>query len=134
PGFTISTAACQHYLREGHIPPALEAQVKDALALLESRTGKKFGGTENPLLLSVRSGAAISMPGMMETILNLGSNDRTIVALAAAANDERFAYDSYRRFIQLYSSVVLRVSHDAFERRLESLKRSRGVKKDTDLT
>src|SRR5690606_12688966 len=74
PGFTISTAACRHYLREGHIPPALEAQVKDALALLESRTGKKFGGTENPLLLSVRSGAAISMPGMMETILNLGSN------------------------------------------------------------
>jgi len=133
-GFTISTAACRHYLREGHSPPELETQVHAALERVEASTGKRFGAAGNPLLLSVRSGASVSMPGMMETILNLGLNDRTVRALADEAEDERFAYDSYRRFIQMYGGVVLHVPHDAFEQRLEQVKRERGVDKDTELT
>src|SRR5690606_16745343 len=96
PGFTISTDACRFYLREERCPPDLEQQVAAALERVEADTGKRFGGLENPLLLSVRSGAAISMPGMMDTILNLGLNDQTVEALARASNDERFAWDSYR--------------------------------------
>src|SRR5690606_10051778 len=97
-------------------------------------TGKRFGGTGDPLLVSVRSGAAVSMPGMMDTILNLGLNDRTVLALAEAASDERFAFDSYRRFIHMYADVVLGVPSAAFEEVLEEMKLERGVDADTDLT
>src|SRR5690554_3845452 len=133
PGFTISTDACRFYLREERYPPDLEQQVAAALERVEADTGKRFGGLENPLLLSVRSGAAISMPGMMDTILNLGLNDQTVEALARASNDERFAWDSYRRFVQMYSDVVLGVPASEFEERLEARKQERGVVEDTEL-
>jgi pyruvate,orthophosphate dikinase len=133
PGFTIATDVCRHYLREQVYPPGLEDQVHDAIRRLEADTGKRFGGTD-PLLVSVRSGAAVSMPGMMDTILNLGLNDRTVEALGEAASDERFAFDSYRRFVQMYGDVVLGVPAAAFERVHEEMKQRRGVEQDTDLT
>jgi pyruvate,orthophosphate dikinase len=134
PGFTITTEVCRHYLREGRYPDGLREQVAAALSRLERETGKTFGGDDFPLLLSVRSGAAISMPGMMETILNLGLNDRTAEALARATDNPRFAYDSYRRFVNMYGDVVLGVPHDAFEDLLSARKAARGVEADTDLT
>jgi pyruvate, orthophosphate dikinase len=135
PGFTISTDACRHYLRHGDIPDGLRAEVREALARVEASTGKHFGAEDaQPLLLSVRSGAKLSMPGMMDTVLNLGLNERTVAALARDADDERFAYDSYRRFIQMYGDVVLGVEHDAFEDLLRQLRRDRGVDLDTDLS
>lgn len=133
PGFTITTEVCRHFLSHGEVPTGLRAEVADHLRRLEEETGKRFGGTEEPLLVSVRSGAAISMPGMMDTILNLGLNDRTAEALARAANDARFAYDSYRRFVQMYADVVLGVSHATFEGLLEDAKRKQGVQHDTEL-
>ena len=112
PGFTISTALCTAYYElEQDYPPALAGQVEAALVQLEATSGKTFGDPENPLLVSVRSGARASMPGMMDTVLNLGLNDETAKGLATKAG-ERFAYDSYRRFIQMYSNVVLGTSHD----------------------
>ncbi len=134
PGFTLNTDSCRFYLREGRFPPDLEVQVADALQRLERDTGKRFGGMENPLLVSVRSGAAVSMPGMMDTILNLGLNDHTVAALAKAADDERFAFDSYRRFVQMYADVVMGVPSSAFEEKLDGLKSARGVEADTDLS
>ncbi len=134
PGFTLSTDACRFYLREDRYPPELEEQVAVALARLEQDTGKRFGGLENPLLVSVRSGAAVSMPGMMDTILNLGLNDHTVEALARAADDQRFAYDSYRRFVQMYADVVLGVPASLFEEQLEAMKHERGVEEDTALS
>jgi pyruvate,orthophosphate dikinase len=106
PGFTITTEACVYYFKNGSFPPGLEEEVKENLKKLENLTGKTFGSIDNPLLVSVRSGARASMPGMMDTILNLGLNDQSVQGLAKRTNDERFAYDSYRRFIQMFSDVV----------------------------
>jgi len=134
PFFTISTEACRFYLRESVYPTGLEAQVREAMLNLERATGKRLGSTEDPLLVSVRSGAAVSMPGMMETILNLGLNEQTVENLARESNNRRFAFDSYRRFVQMYAEVVLGVEAGEFEHRLDALKAERGVKNDTDLT
>ena len=134
PGFTITTEACNHYYANGQAWPAdLEAQVKAALAKVEGVVGKTFGDASNPLLVSVRSGARASMPGMMDTVLNLGLNDRTVEGLAALSGDRRFAFDSYRRFITMYSNVVLGLSHDDFEEVLDDHKDRLGVTVDTDL-
>ncbi|CAN5690416.1 pyruvate, phosphate dikinase [soil metagenome] len=133
PGFTITTEACRHYLRELAYPPGLGEAIEEHLRLTEDATGKRFGSREAPLLVSVRSGAAVSMPGMMDTILNLGLNDETAEGLARAADDERFAFDSYRRFVQMYGNVVLGIRADRFEELLEDAKRQRGVEEDTEL-
>ena len=135
PGFTITTEACNHYYRNGQSYPAdLEAQVNAGLARVEGVVGKTFGDPRNPLLVSVRSGARASMPGMMDTVLNLGLNDETVEGLAALSGDRRFALDSYRRFITMYSNVVLGLSHDDFEEVLDDHKDRLGVTVDTDLT
>ncbi len=134
PGFTISTAVCTYYYAHGEIYPAeLVAAVETALAHVGRIAGKTFGDPENPLLVSVRSGARASMPGMMDTVLNLGLNDVTVEALARGSGDARFAYDSYRRFIQMYSDVVLGVEHHHFEDLLDELKDRKGLALDTDL-
>lgn len=134
PGFTISTALCTAYYElEQDYPPALAGQVEAALVQLEATSGKTFGDPENPLLVSVRSGARASMPGMMDTVLNLGLNDETAKGLATKAG-ERFAYDSYRRFIQMYSNVVLGTSHDMFEYLLDDYKEAEEYNYDTDMT
>lgn len=135
PGLIITTEACREYVRRGQeLPPGLMAQVEEKLAVVEAATGKKFGDPVNPLLLSVRSGAPVSMPGMMDTILNLGLNDVTVEGLAKAAGDERFALDCYRRFLQMFGNVVLGVEHEIFERELERLKREEGVRFDHELS
>jgi len=134
PGFTITTEVCRLYLTEKRYPAALNEQVQQALTRLEQDIGKQFGKGEFPLLLSVRSGAAASMPGMMETILNLGLNDQTVEALAKATDNERFAFDSYRRFIQMYSDVVLEVNAKHFEKLLAEAKEAQGVKLDMELS
>ncbi|MGI8620112.1 MAG: pyruvate, phosphate dikinase [Gemmatimonadaceae bacterium] len=133
PGFTIACAECISYLRDGKYGGRLRAEVEGNLARLEKCTGKKLGDAKNPLLVSVRSGAPFSMPGMMETILNLGLNDRTVVGLERASANSRFAYDSYRRFIQMYSDVVLGVSSQKFEQLLSAKKLTEGVEDDTEL-
>jgi pyruvate, orthophosphate dikinase len=133
PGFTIATQCCIDYLRDGAIPAALRHAVPAALARVESVTGKGFGSESNPLLVSVRSGAPVSMPGMMETILNLGLNDRTVIGLAKASGDARFAYDSYRRFLQMYGDVVLGVPLHKFESLLRAKRIMAGVETDAQL-
>jgi pyruvate, orthophosphate dikinase len=134
PGFTITTELCTHYYDNGQAyPHELKGQVSDALADVGKLTGKVFGDDSNPLLVSVRSGARASMPGMMDTVLNLGLNDITVEAVAKASGDARFAYDSYRRFITMYSNVVLNVEHDLFEEALEEYKERKGLHLDTDL-
>ena len=134
PGFTITTAVCTaYYDADKTFPPELKDQVGAALAQVGKLTGRCFGDPRNPLLVSVRSGARASMPGMMDTVLNLGLNDDTVSALAREAEDERFAYDSYRRFITMYSNVVLGVEHHAFEEALEQYKERKGVDLDTEL-
>jgi pyruvate,orthophosphate dikinase len=133
PGFTIATSECVEYLKSGKYSDRLRAEVEGNVARLENITGKKLGDPKNPLLVSVRSGAPISMPGMMETILNLGLNDRAVVALAEQSKNNRFAYDSYRRFIQMYSSVVLGVSIHDFEHLLKSKRMTAGVQSDAEL-
>ncbi|MEM7067344.1 MAG: pyruvate, phosphate dikinase [Pseudomonadota bacterium] len=134
PGFTITTEACNWYYANGEkYPSSLEAQMIEALGTIEIATGRKFGDTASPLLVSVRSGARASMPGMMDTVLNLGLNDETVEGLAKEAGDTRFAYDSYRRFIQMYSDVVLGVDHYEFEEILEQVKADEGFDQDTDL-
>jgi pyruvate,orthophosphate dikinase len=134
PGFTITTEVCTYYYDHGkQFPPELKAQVASALAQVGGLTGKTFGDAKAPLLVSVRSGARASMPGMMDTVLNLGLNDETVEALAAGAGDPRFAYDSYRRFITMYSNVVLGVEHHAFEEALEHYKEGKGITLDTEL-
>ena len=134
PGFTLTTEVCAFYYANGRrYPDDLQAQVEDALRALEQRQGRRFGDPERPLLVSVRSGAPVSMPGMMDTVLNLGLNDTTVEGLAAASGNPRFAFDSYRRFIQMYGDVVLGVDHYRFEEALEELKRERGVRFDTEL-
>lgn len=135
PGFTITTEVCKWFYDHGKAyPETLEADVDAALASVGRSVGREFGGQEKPLLLSVRSGARASMPGMMDTVLNLGLNDETVIALAKDAGDERFAYDSYRRFIQMYSSVVLDVDHEHFEEILEDAKATLGYELDTDMS
>src|SRR5262249_11133808 len=120
PGFTITTEVCTvYYERKRNYPEGLQCQVAEALTQLEKKTGKTFGDVRNPLLVSVRSGSRASMPGMMDTVLNLGLNDETAEGLAKLSGDRRFAYDSYRRFIQMYSNVVLGIAHDAFEEILD---------------
>ena len=134
PGFTISTEVCKlYYENDKQYPAGLDAQIDENLAKLETALGVKFGDTENPLLLSVRSGAAVSMPGMMDTILNLGLNDDAVKGLIARSENERFAYDSYRRFVQMFGNVVLNVDHDKFEHLLEEKKKAKGVTLDTEL-
>ncbi|MDO4988522.1 MAG: pyruvate, phosphate dikinase [Synergistes sp.] len=130
PGFIITTEACHKYWEEKDFITSIWEDVKSAVARVEKQAGKKFGASENPLLVSVRSGAPVSMPGMMDTILNLGLNDTTVEALAKSAGDERFAYDSYRRFIQMFSDVVLGVDIEKFETRLEQARNNAGVAAD----
>ncbi|MFM9845696.1 MAG: pyruvate, phosphate dikinase, partial [Hyphomicrobiaceae bacterium] len=135
PGFTITTDVCTAYHKAGHtLPAGLDAPVRDALERTSAIVGARFGDAANPLLVSVRSGARASMPGMMDTILNLGLNDNTVRGLAERSGDARFAYDSYRRFIQMYSSVVLDIDHGVFEDVLENHKSLNGYSLDTDLT
>ena len=133
PGFTIACDVCMTYLRDRTIPDALRAEVEASLTRLEEASGKTFGDPTQPLLVSVRSGAPMSMPGMMETILNLGLNDRTVAGLARASGNARFAYDSYRRFIQMYGDVVLGVPHHKFEHLLASKRMTAGVESDSEL-
>ncbi|HDM79135.1 MAG TPA: pyruvate, phosphate dikinase, partial [Deltaproteobacteria bacterium] len=134
PGFTITTEACNEFYRHGKKWPAgLAEQVDKHLARLEKISGKTFGGVDNPLLVSVRSGAAVSMPGMMDTVLNLGLNDQTLQGLIKLTNNERFGWDAYRRFMQMFGDVVLGIEHDAFEHALQAVKDRRGAKYDTDL-
>lgn len=134
PGFTISTEVCKlYYENEKQYPKGLDEQIDENLQKLEVAINAKFGDIEDPLLLSVRSGAAVSMPGMMDTILNLGLNDDTIKGLIAKSGNERFAYDAYRRFVQMFGNVVLRVDHDEFEHLLEEKKKAKGVTLDTEL-
>jgi len=135
PGFTISTEMCTRYYDEGGaFPDSLKAEVAIGIGHIEQVTGKKFGDAADPLLVSVRSGARASMPGMMDTVLNLGLNDETVRGLATTSGDERFAWDSYRRFIQMYSDVVLELDHGSFEEALEIAKEDKGYFLDTDLT
>jgi pyruvate,orthophosphate dikinase len=134
PGFTITTEACLSYLEEGALPKGLMESVAEHVRQLERDAGKRLGDPESPLLVSVRSGAAVSMPGMMDTVLNLGLNDRTAEGLARATGDGRFAYDSYRRFVQMFSDVVLAVRQERFEEALRSLKATRGAKEDSGLS
>ncbi len=134
-GFTISTIACNEYLKkENSFSSSLRKEIETKLKELEKKTGKNFGSTTNPLFVSVRSGAPISMPGMMDTVLNLGLNDKTVKALEKESGDKRFALDSYRRFIQMFSSVVISIPHEKFEKILEKEKNKNGVKNDCDLT
>ena len=134
PGFTVSTEVCAWYYANGRSYPGdLKGQVAAALRKVEAEVGMRFGDPANPLLVSVRSGAPVSMPGMMDTVLNLGLNDRTVEGLAEASGDPRFAWDSYRRFVQMYGDVVLGVDHYAFEEALEDAKRERGARFDTEL-
>ncbi len=134
PGFTISTETGRLYHENGNqYPDGLDEQIDENLRKLEVAMDAKFGDTENPLLLSVRSGAAVSMPGMMDTILNLGLNDDAVKGLTVKSGNERFAYDAYRRFVQMFGDVVLGVEHDAFEGLLEAKKAAKGVELDTDL-
>ncbi len=134
-GFTITTATCIDYLAAGHeFPTGLDDEVSEHLATLEAAVGKRLGDPENPLLVSVRSGAKFSMPGMMDTVLNLGLNDASVEGLAARTSNARFAYDSYRRFIQMFGDVVAEVKKDHFENALSAMKAARGVEQDVELT
>jgi pyruvate, orthophosphate dikinase len=135
PGFTLTTEICTHYYaNDRRYPDDLRGQVEEALRCVEEAVGRRFGDPEQPLLLSVRSGAPVSMPGMMDTVLNLGLNDQTVEGLAKRAGDQRFAYDSYRRFIQMYGDVVLGLDHYLFEEQLEDVKLANGHSFDTELT
>ena len=134
PGFTITTEACNEYLTLGRFPEGMMKQVRTALKQVERDTGKGFGDPGSPLLVSVRSGAKMSMPGMMDTILNLGLNDRTLAGIIKLTGNERFAYDAYRRFITMFSSVALHLERASFEKMLDAMKKKRRVKQDTELT
>ena len=134
PGFTITTEVCTYYYKNNYTyPPELETQVHDALSKVEKLLNKKFGDKENPLLFSVRSGARVSMPGMMDTVLNLGLTDETVQGLIKQSNNKRFAYDSYRRFIQMFGNVVKGIPGEKLEKPLEEMKEKKGVKHDTEL-
>ena len=134
-GFTITTEACTKYYEDGEvISKEIESEILENIKKLESITGKSFGSTTNPLLVSVRSGARASMPGMMDTILNLGLNESVVETLAEKSGNARWAWDSYRRFIQMYSDVVMEVGKKYFEVLIDKMKESKGVKLDTELT
>ena len=134
-GFTITTDACTQYYEDGKkINDEIMAQIMDAIVKMEEVTGKKFGDSENPLLVSVRSGARASMPGMMDTILNLGLNEEVVEVVAKKTGNERWARDCYRRFIQMYSDVVMEVGKKYFEELIDKMKADRGVTEDVDLT
>ena len=134
PGFTITTEVCDFYYKNGRkYPEELNEQINEKLKELEEKAGKNFGDKNNPLLVSVRSGAAASMPGMMDTILNLGLNDDTLKGLVKQTKNERFALDCYRRFVQMFGNVVMKVEHEKFEQILEQSKRLKGIKLDTEL-
>jgi len=135
PGFTITTETCMEYISNGNqMPDGVMESVRDAMIKVEEQTGKKFGSSENPLLVSVRSGARLSMPGMMETVLNLGLNDETLQAIIRLTNNERFAYDSYRRFLTMFGSVVMDIERIKFEDILDEVKEREGVKLDTEVS
>ncbi|WP_286678201.1 PEP/pyruvate-binding domain-containing protein, partial [Candidatus Aquicultor secundus] len=134
PGFTITTGACNEYYQTGHFPDGLLDEVNEHLNTLQETMGKKLGDPDDPLLVSVRSGAPFSMPGMMDTVLNLGMNDDAVRGLMKQTGNERFAYDSYRRFVQMFGKVVLRIEGELFEEAINELKAKVGVKYDTDLS
>ncbi len=133
-GFTITTEACTQYYEDGGISEEIQAEIREYIVKMEEITGKKFGDKENPLLVSVRSGARASMPGMMDTILNLGLNEDVVETIAAKSNNPRWAWDCYRRFIQMYSDVVMEVGKKYFEQLIDKMKEERGVKQDVELT
>src|SRR5438128_2654349 len=134
PGFTISTEVCNIYYEQNNkIPSAIDGAIAENLKKLEQAAGATLGSTANPLLVSVRSGAKFSMPGMIDTILNLGLNDSAVEGLKNQTQNGRFAFDSYRRFIQMFGNVVLEIPKDAFEHEFDGVKKARGVKLDTDL-
>ncbi|HSF98517.1 MAG TPA: PEP/pyruvate-binding domain-containing protein, partial [Ornithinibacter sp.] len=133
PGFTITTQACRAYLASGSVPPELFAEVDKHLATLESRMGRRLGDAKDPLLVSVRSGAKFSMPGMMETVLNIGLNDTSVEGLAAQTDNPRFAWDSYRRLVQMYGKTVLDLDGHRFEDALDEAKDAKGVSDDLEL-
>jgi len=134
PGLTVTTEACNHYSSHGFkFPEGLEEEIASKMKVIESKTGRVFGSAENPLLVSVRSGAPISMPGMMDTVLNLGLNDKTVQGLIAQTKNERFAYDSYRRFVQMFGKVVLGIKGEKFEAIIQKHKQSLNLKLDTEL-
>src|SRR5207244_4047871 len=134
PGFTISTEVCNIYYQEKQkIPAAIDREIAEQLKKLEKAADATLGSTDNPLLVSVRSGAKFSMPGMMDTILNLGLTDDSVEGLKRRTNNGRFAFDSYRRFIQMFGNVVLEIPKDAFEHEFDAVKKARGAKLDTDL-
>src|SRR3954464_12641022 len=135
PGFTITTEACNDYFANGEkLPDGLWDDVLEAVKEVERETGKGFGDARNPLLVSVRSGAKFSMPGMMDTVLNLGLNEETLQGLVALTGNERFGWDAYRRFVQMFGRIVLDVPGERFDDALEAAKHARGVEQDTDLT
>src|SRR5438876_11441905 len=133
PGFTITTEACRAFLKSGREPEGLAEEVSEHLAALEQAMGKKLGQSDDPLLVSVRSGAKFSMPGMMETVLNIGLNDQSVRGLAAQAESERFAFDSYRRLIQMFGKTVLGIDGAHFEDAIEDAKKAKGTTNDLDL-
>ena len=133
-GFTVSTEACNEYLKNSKLTDEMVDQIKEHLTKLQTIAEKKFGDEKDPLLVSVRSGARISMPGMMDTILNLGLNDQTVLGLAANTGNDRFAYDSYRRFIQMFGDVVQEINSQKFEAVLDEIKSRNNYKYDTELT
>ncbi len=133
PGFIISTEACRAYLRDGTTPPELDAEVTEHLTQLESAMGRKLGDPADPLLVSVRSGAKFSMPGMMDTVLNIGLSDKSVQGLAKQASNERFAWDSYRRLVQMFGKTVLDIDGEAFEQAIDNAKKAKGIKNDLDL-
>ncbi|MBQ2890774.1 MAG: pyruvate, phosphate dikinase, partial [Clostridia bacterium] len=134
-GFTVSTEACTQYYEDGRkINDAIQAEIMENIVKMEAICGKKFGDKENPLLVSVRSGARASMPGMMDTILNLGLNEDVVEAMSAKSGNARWAWDCYRRFIQMYSDVVMEVGKKYFEQLIDEMKEAKGVKNDIDLT
>ncbi|KAL3931663.1 MAG: hypothetical protein SGARI_004150, partial [Bacillariaceae sp.] len=136
PGFTITTECCSRYCDDWNqeLPSSLMQQIVDSLTAVEDEMNSEFGSPENPLLLSVRSGAAISMPGMMDTVLNLGMNDKVVVGLANKTGNARFAWDSYRRFLEMFGNVVLEIPRSHFEDELDDIKYEKGVNEDSDLT
>ena len=134
-GFTITTEACTLYYDSGKaLPESVIEEIKENVKKIEAKTGKNFGGDHNPLLVSVRSGARVSMPGMMDTILNLGLNDKTVEVLAKETNNERFAYDSYRRFILMFTNIAKGHPRTDMDKMIETLKEERGYKLDTEIT
>ncbi|MEK7361236.1 MAG: PEP/pyruvate-binding domain-containing protein, partial [Pseudomonadota bacterium] len=134
PGFTVTTEACLAYLETNHLPDTLMDDIRSYMTALEKKTGKGFGSGENPLLISVRSGSAMSMPGMMDTILNLGLNDTSLKGLIKQTANPRFAYDAYRRFIQLFGKIALGIGDEHFDERMAAIKRKYGARLDVDLS